>query len=100
MLTAVPETVAPFCGAVIVTAELGVGVAVGVAATVAVGVAATVAVGVAATVAVGVAATVDVGVATEVGVGVGVDPEFCTVTVTEAEPSNVPVELKAFAEIV
>jgi hypothetical protein len=69
----VPETVDPFGGEVIVTAPDAVGAGVGVNVGPAVGVGPLVGVGTA--------------------VGVGVAPPFCTVTVTDAEPSREPLEL-------
>ena len=81
MLT-VPETLAPLAGAVILTADVGVGVAVGVGVTVRVG----------------VAVGVIVGVGVFVGVGVG--PPLFTVTVTESVPTRVPLLLKARVEMV
>ena len=75
MLT-VPETLAPFAGAVIFTAPVGVGVAVGV----------------------GVGVPVGVGV--DVGVGVGVGPPLLTVTVTKSLPIWAPLLLNARVEIV
>ena len=77
MLT-VPETLAPFAGAVIFTAPVGVGVAVGVG--------------------VGVPVGVEVGV--DVGVGVGVGPPLLRVTVTESLPTCAPLLLKARVEMV
>ena len=77
MLT-VPETLAPFAGAVIFTAPVGVGVAVGVG--------------------VGVPVGVEVGV--DVGVGVGVGPPLFTVTVTKSLPIWAPLLLNARVEIV
>jgi len=93
MLT-VPETLAPLAGAVILTADVGVGVAVGVGVTVRVGV------GVGVIVEVGVAVGVIVGVGVGVFVGVGVGPPLFTVTVTESVPTWVPLLLKARVEIV
>jgi hypothetical protein len=91
MLT-VPETLAPLAGAVILTADVGVGVAVGVGVIVRVGV------GVGVIVEVGVGVGVIVGVGVFVGVGVG--PPLFTVTVTESVPTWVPLLLKARVEIV
>jgi hypothetical protein len=93
MLT-VPETLAPLAGAVILTADVGVGVAVGVGVIVRVGVG----VGVIVEVGVGVGVIVAVGVGVFVGVGVG--PPLFTVTVTESVPTWVPLLLKARVEIV
>jgi hypothetical protein len=93
MLT-VPETLAPLAGAVILTADVGVGVAVGVGVIVRVGV------GVGVIVEVGVGVGVIVGVGVGVLVGVGVGPPLFTVTVTESVPTWVPLLLKARVEIV
>jgi hypothetical protein len=90
----VPETLAPLAGAVILTADVGVGVAVGVGVTVRVGV------GVGVIVKVGVDVGVIVGVGVGVFVGVGVGPPLFTVTVTESVPTWVPLLLKARVEIV
>jgi len=93
MLT-VPETLAPLAGAVILTADVGVGVAVGV------GIIALVGVGVGVIVEVGVGVGVIVAVGVGVFVGVGVGPPLFTVTVTESVPTWVPLLLKARVEIV
>jgi hypothetical protein len=93
MLT-VPEALAPLAGAVILTTDVGVGVAVGVGVIVRVGV------GVGVIVEVGVGVGVIVGVGVGVFVGVGVGPPLFTVTVTESVPTWVPLLLKARVEIV